>query len=135
MFSDSSINPDDKDDKLKAMQTWVWEVEELGSTIRRADVESLKSFLTCNVFSVRPAYGRHDVAEPGLASFIGTLNQSAGIFNDATGSRRFMTTTLTSIHFDSARTWNRTRSGRQARRLAGPVKRGSSPPLVHAANQ
>ena len=97
LFSDSSINPDDKDDKLKAMQTWVWEVKELGSTIRRADVESLKSFLTCNVFSVRPAYGRHDVRKPGLASFIGTLNQSAGIFNDATGSRRFMTTTLTSI--------------------------------------
>ena len=97
LFSDSSINPDDKDDKLKAMQTWVWEVKELGSTIRRADVESLKSFLTCNVFSVRPAYGRYDVRKPGLASFIGTLNQSAGIFNDATGSRRFMTTTLTRI--------------------------------------
>ena len=97
LFSDSSINPDDKDDKLKAMRTWVWEVKELGSTIRRADVESLKSFLTCNVFSVRPAYGRYDVRKPGLASFIGTLNQSAGIFNDATGSRRFMTTTLTSI--------------------------------------
>ena len=111
LFSDSSINPDDKDDKLKAMQTWVWEVKELGSTIRRADVESLKSFLTCNVFSVRPAYGRYDVRKPGLASFIGTLNQSAGIFNDATGSRRFMTTTLTRIdwsyraHLDPHQVW------------------------------
>ena len=61
------------------------------------DVEALKAFLSREVFTVRPAYGHFDITKPALASFIGTVNNSAGIFSDPTGSRRFWATTLTAI--------------------------------------
>jgi len=97
LFEEGSINPDNKDDALKAMATWVWEVSELGATLKRADVEALKSFLSRKVFIVRPPYGHYDIRKPALASFIGTVNNSSGVFNDPTGSRRYMTTTITAI--------------------------------------
>ena len=102
-FVDGPVNPDDKDTSLMAMRTWVWELSELGATVRRADVESLKSFLSRETFTVRPPFGHFEIKKPGLASFIGTVNESAGIFSDPTGSRRFWATTVTAIDWVYAR--------------------------------
>lgn len=102
-FVDGPVNPDDKDASLMAMRTWVWELSELGATVRRADVESLKSFLSRETFTVRPPFGHFEITKPGLASFIGTVNESAGIFSDPTGSRRFWATTVTAIDWNYAR--------------------------------
>jgi len=96
-FVDSPINPDDKDHSLLAMRTWIWEVSEVGATTKRADVEALKGFLSRETFTLRPPYGRFEVVKPGLASFIGTVNNSSGIFSDPTGSRRYWATTVTGI--------------------------------------
>ena len=97
LFKDGGINPDNKDDNLLAIRSFVWEVSELGATTRRADVEALKGFLSREQFTLRPAYAHFDVVKPGLASFVGTVNNSSGIFSDPTGSRRYWTTTVTSI--------------------------------------
>jgi len=103
LFLDSSIDPDNKDHSLLAMRSWIWEVGEMGATTKRADVEALKAFLSRERFTIRPAYGRYDVKKNGLASFIGTVNNSNGIFSDPTGSRRYWTTTVTTIDWSYAR--------------------------------
>jgi predicted P-loop ATPase len=97
LFVDAYINPDDKDCALLAVRSWIWEVSELGATTRRADVEALKGFLSREVFTVRAPYGRFEIVKPGLASFIGTVNNAFGVFSDSTGSRRYWATTLTAI--------------------------------------
>jgi predicted P-loop ATPase len=91
------INPDSKDDLIRLMQGWIWEVAEMGSTTRRADQDALKHFLTIQQVTVRAPYGRYDMVKPALASFIGTINRNGGVLNDPTGSRRFMTSHITAI--------------------------------------
>lgn len=97
MFLPSSIVPEYKDHKLRLIQVWIWEVEELGSTTRKADVDALKAFLTLGTVRERKSYGRRDIIKPALASFIGTLNPDAGFLVDRTGNRRFLTCSLTEI--------------------------------------
>jgi predicted P-loop ATPase len=99
-YHDSSINPDEKDHLIRLMTTFIWEVSELGATMRRADVEALKSFLTKQQVNVRMPYGHNDIIKPALASFVGTVNNVGGILNDASGNRRFMTVTLLKIDWD-----------------------------------
>lgn len=99
LFYDERINPDDKDNLIRLTRIWIWEAGELGSTMRRADVDTLKQFLTKESVTVRKSYGRHDIHKPALASFIGTVNNSHGILNDPTGSRRFLIANLTAIDF------------------------------------
>jgi len=97
MFVESPINPENKDDLIRLANKWIWEVMELGGTIRKADQEALKGFLTLEEVTVRLPYGRHALHKPALASFIGTVNNAGGILNDPTGSRRFLISKLTKI--------------------------------------
>lgn len=103
LFYDERINPDDKDNLVRLTRIWIWEAGELGSTMRRADVDTLKQFLTKENVTVRKSYGRHDIHKPALASFIGTVNNSHGILNDPTGSRRFLIANLSAIDFSYKR--------------------------------
>jgi predicted P-loop ATPase len=99
-YHEGAIVPEDKDCRLRAASTWIWEVAEFGSTTRRADREALKFFLSRQWVRERKPYGRRDISKPALASFIGTLNDEAGFLSDPTGSQRFMCCTLTSIDWD-----------------------------------
>ena len=99
-FVEAPIEPDNKDDLIKLMNKWVWEVKELGSTMRRADQEALKSFLTLEEVTVRAPYARYPIQKPAMASFIGTVNNAGGILNDPTGSRRFHVCKLSQINWD-----------------------------------
>ena len=95
---ESPINPDDKDNDVRLMSYWLWEVGELDATTRRADVAALKFFLTKTQVTVRKSYGRRDTVKPALSSFIGTLNPDGGGFlHDNTGERRFRPVTLSKI--------------------------------------
>jgi hypothetical protein len=96
-FVESSIQPDNKDYLIRLAKTWIWEVTELGATTRKADREALKAFITLGDITARKSYGKRDINKPALASFIGTVNDEAGFLNDPTGSRRFLTCTLTRI--------------------------------------
>jgi predicted P-loop ATPase len=99
-YTQSAINTDDKDFQIRLCSTFVWEVEELGATFRKSDLESLKSFLSREIVKVRVPYGKRDIVKPATASFIGTLNNSGGFLNDPTGNRRFRTCTITYIDWD-----------------------------------
>jgi len=96
-FLDDAINPSDKDSVIRLAMYWIWEVGELGATMRKADVEALKAFITRQVVTVRKPYGKVDMVKPSLASLIGTVNNSAGILADQTGNRRFLVATINSI--------------------------------------
>jgi len=92
-------NPDDKDSRLALATTWLWELKELGAITRRSDRESLKAWLTLEGVSERPAYGRHPIHKPAITSFIATVNNEGGFFNDPTGSRRYMTLAIEAINW------------------------------------
>lgn len=99
-FIESAINTNDKDCAIRLINSWIWEVSELGTTTRKSDYEALKAFLTTRKVTVRKPYGKHDIDRPAMASFIGTINNSSGIFSDPTGSRRFRTSKITNIVWD-----------------------------------
>jgi putative DNA primase/helicase len=102
-FSEAMPNPDNKDSVLALATTWIWEIKELGSVTRRADRESLKAWLTLETISVRAPYGHYPIHKPAMTSFIATVNDEGGFFNDPTGSRRYMTAALRSIVWDYER--------------------------------
>jgi predicted P-loop ATPase len=97
-FIEGPINPSDKDNDVRLMSQWVWEVSELDATTRKADQSALKSFITKEVVTVRKSYGHHDLKKMAMASMIGTINNTSGFLADESGSRRFMTCKL--IHID-----------------------------------
>lgn len=101
-YIDSRINPDDKDGFVRLVSVWIWEVGELGVTTRKADIESLKQFLSMRQVTVRQAYARYDLDKPALASFIGTVNNIDGFLADPSGHRRFMSIKLDSIDWNYA---------------------------------
>ena len=56
--------------------------------MRKADARALKAFVSSQMDSYRPAYGRNCVDVPRSTVFVGTTND-AEFLVDATGSRRF----------------------------------------------
>jgi predicted P-loop ATPase len=96
-FIENAINPENKDDQIKMIGKWIWEVMELGATLRKADQEALKGFISTTEVDVRAPYGRYSIKKPSVASFIGTVNNSAGLFADPTGNRRFLVCKIISV--------------------------------------
>jgi predicted P-loop ATPase len=100
-FLKSSINPDSKDSNLRLADIFIWEVEELGATTRRADIEQLKAFITKPFIYERPPYGKHPIHKQANANFIGTVNyDGAGFLNDPTGSTRFLSCEIEKIDWN-----------------------------------
>jgi hypothetical protein len=101
-YTDSDIDPENKDHLVRLMNVWIWEVGELNATTRKADRNALKSFLSRELVRVRAPYGRNDLVRPALTSFIATANDDGGFLNDPTGNRRFATCELLNIDWDYA---------------------------------
>lgn len=97
VFNEGPIQPDNKDDQLRLMSVWIWEVKELGATFRKSDLEALKSFLTLESVRIRRPYGHYDIYKPAITNFVGTINNVEGFLADPTGSRRFNITKILSI--------------------------------------
>lgn len=92
-----SINPEDKDYKILQCSKFIWEVEELGGTLRRADREALKAFITSMNVDVRRPYEAFNIRKPVTCSYIGTINNENGFLSDPTGNRRFRIVTINKI--------------------------------------
>lgn len=58
--------------------------------VRRAELESLKAFLTRQNDAHRPAYGREKVQALRVCAMLGTTNQPESLPNDSSGNRRFV---------------------------------------------
>lgn len=93
-YMESGINTEDKDFLVYLANCWIWEVAELGSTLRKADREALKHYLSRQTVAVRRAYGRYEIRKPAIAAFMPTINNEAGFLWDPTGYRRFMVATV-----------------------------------------
>lgn len=101
-FYAGSIDPDSKDCRLRQREIWLWEVEELGATTKRADLASLKAFLTTAIVRDRKPYGRRDCVKLAISSFIGTINAGAGFLIDMSGNRRFLVSNISRIDWNYA---------------------------------
>lgn len=105
-FIEGPIIPDNKDCLLRLAMSFLWEVNELGATVRKADIEALKGFITLNNVTVRKPYGKHDLHLPATAGLIGTVNDAGGFLNDSTGTRRTLVIPVTSIDWQYSQTVN-----------------------------
>ena len=96
-YREGPLNPDNKDDRLRMLSTWINEVGELGATFRKADRDALKFYLTMQYVMERKPYGKVDIDGLARTSFIGTINDEGGFLTDPTGNRRYMISTITDI--------------------------------------
>jgi len=87
-FTDSKVEPGDKDGLLIMREAWVVEWAELDAMKRSRSVEATKAFLSARVDMFRRPYGRDIVKAPRHCVFVGTTNEEE-ILGDNTGNRRF----------------------------------------------
>jgi hypothetical protein len=80
---------------------WIYELSELVG-LRRADVETTKSFLSKTEDKARPAYGRFRRDQRRRCIFVGTTN-SDEYLRDSTGNRRFWPVKTRVIDLDALR--------------------------------
>lgn len=85
--SDAMISIGDKDAILAMRLAWVMELGEL-SSMRKADVDQLKQFISQPTDRIRVPYGKLTETFPRQSIFIGTTNSSEYL-KDTTGNRRF----------------------------------------------
>ena len=67
---------------------WIVELGEMAG-VSKAEVESVKGFLSRQDDKYRASYGRRSTPHPRQCIFIGTANQEGGFLRDITGNRRF----------------------------------------------
>jgi putative DNA primase/helicase len=99
-FSDSLSLGDTKDKTAaeKLQGYWIMEIGELAG-LRKAEVETLRSFLSRQNDIYRASFGHRVTPHPRQCVFFGTTNAETGYLRDTTGNRRFWPVRTT----DSAR--------------------------------
>ena len=78
----------DKTAAEKLQGSWIIEISEL-SGMRKADVETLKAFISRQNDIYRASYGKRASPHPRQCIFIGTTNAETGFLRDTTGNRRY----------------------------------------------
>lgn len=89
-FSDSLSLSDTKDKTAaeKLQGYWILEIGELAG-LRKAETETLRSFLSRQNDIYRAAFGKRATPHPRQCVFFGTTNAENGYLRDITGNRRF----------------------------------------------
>jgi len=99
--SSTQIDWDSKDRYQQIQGKWFYELGEL-SGMGKADMNTIKNFLSSDKDSFRPSYGRHNVERLRQCVFIGTTND-VDCLADPTGDRRFWVVTANRIDIDRVR--------------------------------
>lgn len=95
------LDPHRIEDKRSMVTKWIWEVSELGSSLRRTDLDALKSFVTQEWHTYRKPWGKGNITKPTLCNLVGTINPNGvGFLDDSTGNRRFLPIKITRINHD-----------------------------------
>ena len=89
-FNEIGLHSDTKDKTAaeKLQGYWILEIGELAG-LRKAEVETLRSFLSRQNDIYRAAFGRRATPHPRQCIFVGTTNAESGYLRDTTGNRRF----------------------------------------------
>jgi len=99
-FKDSVIDMGSKDAYTGLIGKWTIEWSELDA-LNKAESTRVKSFITSQVDSYRPPYGKCDINVPRQCIFAGTTNNKSGYFKDETGNRRFFPILCKSIDIEN----------------------------------
>lgn len=91
------IDPHSIEDKRSMVTKWIWEVSELGASLRKSDRDALKGIITQEWHTYRKPWGRYNITKPTLCNFVGTINPETGFLDDPTGHRRFLPVQLSGI--------------------------------------
>ena len=100
-FADHIADLGSKDSRLDLLGKWVIEMSELVS-MRRAEIEKVKAFLTARTDHFRPPYGRRAVDVPRQNVFAASTNEEQP-FVDSSGNRRFWPVRCGQIDVDGIR--------------------------------
>ena len=100
-YADVMVDPNNKDTPDAMRGKWFLEMSEMAVT-KRADAESLKSFLTKGTDRYRAPFASKPTDVPRQSVFIGTVNLDAmgEYLNDPTGGRRFWPVDLHNVKVD-----------------------------------
>lgn len=93
-----TLNPDDKDSVLLAVSKWLVELGEIGATFKKADIESLKAFLSRETDEIRPAYSRAANQYQRRTAFFGSVNNVQFLVDD-TNNRRFWPIQVSEVNY------------------------------------
>ena len=94
-FTDSLTGLGTKEAFESIAGSWIVELAELAAT-KRAEVETIKNFISKQEDTFRPAYGRNVVTRPRQCVFFGTTNE-VEFLRDRTGNRRFWPITVAGV--------------------------------------
>ena len=94
-FTDQIADVGTKDSSQDLRGVWIVELSDL-SSIRRAEIEKIKAYISRQVDHYRPSYGRRSIDVPRQCVFIGTTNDREWQ-GDITGGRRFWPVECTAI--------------------------------------
>lgn len=97
-FSDASLVIGDKDAVLTMQSKWLIELGEL-SSMRKAETDQLKAFITQTTDRIRAPYGKRVEEFPRQCIFVGSTNNEEYL-PDLTGNRRFWPVKCHAIAFD-----------------------------------
>lgn len=88
--TDASVDPKNRDSVSQVIRYWIVELGEIGSTFRRADIDSMKAFITSPSDILRRPYGTTDQIYPRRTALAASVNEAIYL-NDNTGNRRYFT--------------------------------------------
>lgn len=104
-FSDTAIDMHDKDAKLVLRRVWIYEWAELDAVQRARSPEGVKAFITSQIDTIRPPYGRGIQEFPRTCMLVGTTNKPR-FLAASNGDRRWWPVTITSeINLDLLARW------------------------------
>lgn len=87
-FSDTLLDPTNKDSLQQIAAAWIYELGEVDSITSRKHASDLKRFMTSSTDTFRPPYERTVRTVPRSGVLVGTTNKDR-FLTDETGSRRF----------------------------------------------
>lgn len=98
-YADAHIDPNNKDTYLNMLGKWVIELSEMAYN-RKADVESMKRFMSVESDRLRLPYGRLSMDINRQCVFIATTNEMTSYMKDQTGNRRNWPVTTGTFRLD-----------------------------------
>jgi predicted P-loop ATPase len=99
-FTDRLSDLASKDAAMETRGVWIIEIAEL-DTMGRAEVSTVKAFMSRTQDRFRPPYGKRLVDLPRQCVFAGSVNPEGGYLKDPTGGRRFWPVVCATIDLEA----------------------------------